>query len=63
MLRSALDQLSWALLDATLSAVGQPVLARAAQLTVKQQGTLIPEHQQMLAAIMRAAGIGESALV
>ena len=63
VLRSALDQLSWALLDATLSAVDQPVLARAAQLTVKHQGTLIPEHQRMLAAIMRAAGISESALV
>jgi hypothetical protein len=28
VLRPALDQLSWALLDATLSAVDQPVLAR-----------------------------------
>ena len=63
VLRSALDRLSWALLDATLSAVDQPVLARAAQLTVKHQGTLIPEHQRMLAAIMRAAGTSESALV
>jgi hypothetical protein len=27
------------------------------------QGTLIPEHQRMLAAIMREAGISESALV
>ena len=63
VLRPALDQVSWALLDATLSAVDQPVLARAAQLTVKHQGVLIPEHQRMLAAIMRAAGISESALV
>jgi hypothetical protein len=63
VLRPALDQLSWALLDATLSAVDQPVLARAAQLTVKHQGTLIPEHRRMLAAIMREAGISESALV
>jgi hypothetical protein len=63
VLRPALDQLSWALLDAALDAVDQPVLARAAQLTVKHQGTLIPEHQRMLAAIMRAAGITESALV
>jgi len=63
VLRPALDQVSWALLDATLSAVDQPVLARAAQLTVKHQGVLIPEHQRMLAAIMREAGISESALV
>jgi FlaA1/EpsC-like NDP-sugar epimerase len=61
VLRSALDQMSWALLDATLSAVEQPVLARAAQLTIKHQGTLIPEHRRMLAAIMREAGISESA--
>ena len=63
VLRPALDQLSWALLDATLSAVDQPVLARAALLTVKHQGTLIPEHRRMLAAIMREAGISETALV
>jgi hypothetical protein len=63
VLRPALDQLSWSLLDATLSAVDQPVLARAAQLTVKHQETLIPEHQRMLAAIMREAGISETALV
>jgi len=63
VLRPALDQLSWALLDATLSAVNQPVLARAAQLTVKHQCALIPEHQRMLAAIIREAGISESALV
>ena len=62
-LRPVLDELSWTLLDATLRAVDQPVLARAAQLTVKHQGTLIPEHQRMLAAIMREAGITESALV
>ncbi len=63
VLRPALDQLSWALLDATLSAVDQPVLARAAELTARHQGTLIPEHQRMLAAIIREAGISESALV
>ena len=63
VLRPALDQVSWALLDATLSAVDQPVLARAAQLTVKHQGALIPEHQRMLAAIIREAGVSESALV
>ena len=63
VLRPALDQLSWTLLDATLGAVAQPVLARAAQLTAKHQGGLIPEHQRMLTAIMREAGISESALV
>lgn len=63
VLRSALDQMSWALLDATLSAVNTRVLTRAAQLTLKHQGSLIPEHQRMLAAILREAGISESALV
>ncbi len=63
VLRPALDQLSWTLLDATLNAVAQPVLTRAAQLTAKHQGGLIPEHRRMLAAIMREAGISESALV
>ena len=63
MLRPALDQLSWTLLDAMLGAVDKRVLTRAAQLTVKHQGGLIPEHQRMLAAIMREAGISESTLV
>ena len=55
--------MSWTLLDATLGAVAQPVLVRAAQLTAKHQGGLIPEHQRMLTGIMREAGISESALV
>lgn len=63
VLRAALDQLSWTLLDATLGAVDKRVLARAAQLTAKHQGGLIPEHQRMLATIIREAGISESALV
>lgn len=63
VLRAALDQLSWTLLDATLGAVDKQVLARAAQLTAKHQGGLIPEHQRMLATIIREAGISESALV
>jgi hypothetical protein len=63
VLRPALDQMSWTLLDATLGAVDKRVLTRAAQLTAKHQGGLIPEHQRMLAAIMRKAGISESALV
>ena len=63
VLRPALDQLSWTLLDAMLGAVDKRVLTRAAQLTAKHQGGLIPEHQRMLAAIMREAGISESALV
>jgi hypothetical protein len=63
VLRPALDQLSWTLLDGMLGAVDKRVLTRAAQLTAKHQGGLIPEHQRMLAAIMREAGISESALV
>ena len=63
VLRPALDQVSWMLLDATLNAVPKRTLVRAAQLTARHSGGLTPEHQRMLAAIMREAGISESALV
>jgi len=51
--RAALDGLSWSLLDATLSEVARPVLARAAQLAARHQTTLSPEHQRLLTALER----------
>lgn len=46
VLRPALDDLSWSLLDATLTEVAQPVLARTAQLATRHQATLTAEHQR-----------------
>jgi nucleoside-diphosphate-sugar epimerase len=54
--RGTLDELSWSLLDATLSEVARPVLARAAQLAGPHRAGLSPEHQRMLASIARHAG-------
>jgi hypothetical protein len=54
VLRGTLDDLSWSLLNATLSEVAQPVLARAAQLAARQEATLIPVHQRLLAAVNTA---------
>jgi nucleoside-diphosphate-sugar epimerase len=51
VLRAGLDDLSWSLLDATLTEVAQPVLARAAQLAARHQATLTAEHQRLLAAL------------
>jgi hypothetical protein len=56
-LRAALDDLSWSLLDATLSEVARPVLARAAQLAARHQAALTPEHQRLLAALNRVADL------
>jgi len=42
VLRATLDDLSWPLLDATLSEVAQPVLARTAQLAARHKATLTP---------------------
>lgn len=63
VVRAALDELSWSLLDATLGHVSQPMLMRAARLTAPHQDNLSPEHERMLAAIRCAAGVTESALV
>jgi hypothetical protein len=58
VLRTALDDLSWSLLDATLTAVARPVLARAAQLAGRHQPALTPEHQRLLAALNGAIAGG-----
>jgi nucleoside-diphosphate-sugar epimerase len=60
-IRSALDALSWPLLDATLEAVPRRTLARAVKLTEPHRATLNAEHTRMLAAIERSAA--EVALV
>jgi hypothetical protein len=61
--RAALDDLSWSLLDATLKAVPQRALARAARLTDPHRSALGTGHSRMLAAIERHAAVGESAAV
>jgi nucleoside-diphosphate-sugar epimerase len=53
--RAALDELSWSLFDATLSAVPRQVLARAAQLSTPYRDRLNASHERMLAAIERHA--------
>jgi nucleoside-diphosphate-sugar epimerase len=60
--RAALDALSWSLLDATLEAVPQRVLARSVKLCEPHRAGLNPEHARMLAAIERCTA-DEPALV
>jgi hypothetical protein len=62
VIRAALDDLSWTLLDATLRAVPQQTLARVARLTAPHRSGLSAVHQRMLAAIERCAAVRESAL-
>jgi nucleoside-diphosphate-sugar epimerase len=49
--REALDELSWSVLDATLSALPQRALTRAARLTEPHEDRLSPDHRKMLDAI------------
>ena len=53
--RAALDELSWSLFDATLSAVPRQVLTRAAQISTPYRDRLDARHERMLAAIGRHA--------
>jgi hypothetical protein len=53
--RAALDELSWSLFDATLSAVPRPVLTRAAQISTRHRDRLGARHERMLATIERHA--------
>lgn len=53
--RAALDELSWSLFDATLSAVPRQVLTRAARISTPHLDRLGVRHQRMLAAIERHA--------
>jgi nucleoside-diphosphate-sugar epimerase len=58
-IRGALDELSWALLDATLQAAPTQALARSAAFADPHRGGLSPEHQRLLAAIRRDAGLDD----
>ena len=49
--RAALDELSWALFDATMAAAPRRTLARAAQRCERQRGALDAIHARMLATI------------
>jgi hypothetical protein len=49
--RQALDELSWSLLDATLSAAARPALARSARLACQHGHALTPVHRRMMEAI------------
>lgn len=56
VIRAAVDELSWAHLDATLQAVPGPALSRAAAQAGSHQAGLPPQHQRLLAAIRGRAG-------
>jgi nucleoside-diphosphate-sugar epimerase len=56
-IRGALDELSWSLLDVTLQAAPTQALARSAAFADPHRAGLSPEHQRLLAAIRRDAGL------
>jgi len=57
IVRSALDDLSWSLLDVTLSAASTAALARSAAMAQPHWDGLGPAHQRILTAIRRHAGL------
>ena len=57
IVRSALDDLSWSLLDVTLSAASASALARSAAMAQPHWDGLGPAHQRILTAIRRHAGL------
>jgi nucleoside-diphosphate-sugar epimerase len=57
VVRGGLNEMSWALLDATLQAVPRRVLARAAALSDPHQGVMCPDHRRVLDAIRDSAGL------
>ncbi|MBV9382715.1 MAG: polysaccharide biosynthesis protein [Streptosporangiaceae bacterium] len=56
--RAALDELSWALLDATLRAAPRRALARAAAVASSHRAALGPGHRRVLEAIRVHADVG-----
>jgi hypothetical protein len=58
--RAGLNELSWALLDATLQAVPGRVLARAAVLSDPHQEVMGADHRRVLEAIRDSAGLTAS---
>lgn len=57
IVRSALDDLSWSLLDVTLAAAPPETLARSAAMAHPHRDGLGPAHRRMLTAIRRSAGL------
>jgi nucleoside-diphosphate-sugar epimerase len=55
-LRQELNELSWALLDATLRTAPQQVLLRSAALAKAHWDTMSPDHRRILEAICNVAG-------
>ena len=55
--RGGLNEMSWALLDATLHAVPRRVLARAAALSDPHQAIMGADHRRVLEAIRDSAGL------
>jgi nucleoside-diphosphate-sugar epimerase len=58
MVRGGLNEMSWALLDATLDAVPRRVLARATALSDPHQDVMGADHRRVLEAIRDSAGAG-----
>lgn len=50
-IRQALDDLSWAMLDATLAAAAPAALARCVKLTRRFKGAMSPTHERIMRAI------------
>jgi nucleoside-diphosphate-sugar epimerase len=57
VVRGGLNEMSWALLDATLHAVPRRVLARAAALSDPHHGVMSADHRRVLDAIRDSAGL------
>jgi hypothetical protein len=57
VVRAGLNEMSWALLDATLHAVPRRVLGRAAALSDPHQGAMSADHRRVLDAIRDSAGL------
>lgn len=54
-IRQALDDLSWAMLDATLAAAAPAALARCVKLTRRHEGAMSPAHLRIMRAIATRA--------
>jgi hypothetical protein len=59
--RSALGELSWALLDAAIRAAPRPALERAAALARSNRNVLGPDHRRVLETICYAARLTQPA--
>jgi hypothetical protein len=55
VVRYALDELTWSLLDATLGAASPPALARSAALVSRHEHALSPAHRRVMEAIRGSA--------